>query len=238
MRQLNHTGKIAGTHISYFFRLYIKEIETNELSNQNQQLSLNRSVLILPLIILIHVVFLKNQRMGTTELIDKLLSLEYKTFFGYEVLGSMLNALSSIWTIPLTILAFVYWYIKGVPHIVKAISIALLLLIIAIIVTFIVSHSQIDDLIEWSMVPFAFYALAEVIISPILISYVTRIADINYSNTIYSTFIFLTYVLGAGFVYLLQNEYQPYISITILTLIVFGIILFKNQIHELTYGLK
>ena len=111
-------------------------------------------------------------------------------------------------------------------------------MIIAFIGASIFKYSQFDNLIGWSMILFGLYTLAEVIISPILISYVTRIADVKYSNTIYSTFILLTYVLGAGFVYLLQNEYQPYISIATLTLIVIGIIWFKNRISELTYGLK
>jgi len=89
-----------------------------------------------------------------------------------------------------------------------------------------------------SIVQKRFYALAEVIISPLITSYVTRISDVNYSNTIYSLFILLTYILGAGFALLLQSGYQFYIAIGSLTLTILGILLFKEKIEKLTYQIK
>lgn len=223
---------------AYFFRQNIVEIETNELSNQNLKLTISRTFIITPLLVLLNIVFWKNQEIETSELLLTLSNSENRTFFGYELLRSMLHSLLSIWTIPLSLVLFIYWYVKGVTNVFKAISISLVLLITAVIATTIFIQIQPNNLLEWSLVPIAIYALAEVIISPILTSYVTRVADINYSNTIYSSYILLTYLVGAGFVYLLQNEYQLYITLSTLTLTIIGIGLFRDQIRKLTYELE
>lgn len=224
--------------IAYCFRRSIEEIETNEFSNRNIKLTIKRTYIIIPLLVLINIIFWKNHDIQSSELLLTLTNVENRTFLGYELLNSWLQSFLSIWTFPLSLALFIYWYIKGVTNSFKAISISLVLLILAILGTTVINQIQPNNLLEWSFLPIAIYAFAEVIISPILTSYVTRIADVNYSNTIYSTYILLTYVVGAGFVYLLQNEYQLYITFSTLTLSIIGVLLFNDQIRKLTYELE
>jgi len=216
----------------------VNEIETNHFKIRNDKLTLSKSTLILPILILINVVFWKNHETEISLIIMKLMESKNQTFFGYEIFNSMIHSFSSILTIPLTIALFVYWYKKGVTSFFKAISLSVLLLILAIISTKLFHHFQPNYLFEFSLLPLVLYAIAEVIISPILTSYVTRISDTNYSNTIYSAYILLAYIVGAGFVYLLQNEYQIYISMASLVLIFLGIIIFKKKLNKLTYELR
>lgn len=224
--------------ITYLFKQNIKEIETNELVKHEFKISMKKTTLILFLLVLINVVFWKNHEIETSEIILNLSNSENRTLFGYEILNSMIQAFTSFWTIPLSIVLFIYWYIKEVTNVFKAISISIILLIFAVIGNAVLNHFQPNDLLEWSLVPLGIYAFAEVIISPIITSYVTRISSIEYSNTIYSVFILLTYILGAGFVYLLQNDFQLYITLSTLALTIIGIIIFKQQISKLTYELK
>lgn len=224
--------------IAYFLKSQIREIETNDLLDSNHEITLSRTILIIPLLVLIHIVFWKSYELEISELNNYLINTEDKIFFGYELLDSMLQSFSSFWTLPLTIVVFIYWYNKKVTDVFKSICFSLLLLIVAIVATFALRNIEISNILELSMIPLGIYAFAEVIISPILTSYVTRISDVKYSNTIYSVFIFLTYVIGAGFVYILQNDYQTYVILTILVLSILGMIFYKNQIRKLTYELK
>ena len=216
----------------------LDEIETNQLEANNDKLTLSKSTLILPLLILINVVFWKNHETEISQIIMNLMESKNQTFFGYAILNSMIHSFSSMLTIPLGIVLFIYWYKKGVSRFFKSISVSVFLLILAIISTELFHHFQPNYLFELSLLPLALYAIAEVIISPILTSYVTRISDTNYSNTIYSTYILFSYMVGAAFVYLLQNEYQPYISIASLVLVISGIIIFKKKLDNLTYELE
>lgn len=216
----------------------VDEIETNQLEANNDKLTLSRSTLILPLLILINVVFWKNHETEISQIIMNLMESKNQTFFGYEILNSVIHSFSSMLTIPFGIVLFIYWYKKGVSRFIKSISVSVFLLILAIISTELFHHFQPNYLFEFSLLPLVLYAIAEVIISPILTSYVTRISDTNYSNTIYSTYILFTYIVGAAFVYLLQNEYQPFISIASLVLVISGIIIFKKRLDNLTYELE
>ncbi len=224
--------------IAYFLRAHIEENETNKLSNPNLKLTLNRTFLIIPLLVLIHIVFWKSHDLEIKELVVNLSNSDDTALLGFEMPKSMLQNLTFIWMIPLTIIVFIYWYVKGVTNTFKAISISMLISIVAIIATLALRKVQTNNLLEFATIPMVLYAFAEVIISPILTSFVTRISDIKFSNTIYSTFILLTYALGAGFVYVLQNEYHSYIAIAILTLTILGLKIFKDKIRKLTYELK
>jgi len=224
--------------LAFIFINNIEEIETNHFESNNNKLTLSKSTLILPLLILLNVVFWKNHETEISLIIMNLMESENQTFFGYEILKSMIHSFSSIITIPLTIILFIYWYKKGVTKFFKAISISVLLLILAIFSTEIFHHLQPNYLFELSLLPLLLYAFSEVLISPILTSYVTRISDTSYSNTIYSAYILFTYIVGAGFVYLLQNEYQPYISIGSLALASLGVFIFKKKLDKLTYEIE
>jgi len=224
--------------IVYFSRSQIIEIETNELRSTQSEINLNKTIVVLPILVLVHIVFWKSYELETTELLLNLSSLDDKFLFGYEILSSSIHSFTAIWTIPLTIIVFVFWSVKGVANVFKAISISLLFLLLAIVVSFIIQNIQINYLLEFSMIPLGLYAMAEVIISPILTSYVTRISDVRYSNTIYSIFILLTYLFGAVYIRLLQNDYQSYILIGLLVLTITGLLLFKNQMRKLASELK
>ena len=221
-----------------FAKDQIQEIETNKLATQNIGLTINRTVLILPLLILVYIVFWKSLDLEMVDLLSGLINSEFITFLGGEYPVSILPSLSVVWTIPFTIFIFIYWYIKGVTRIWNAISVALLLLSVAIIFSLVLQILQLNPILGWAIIPIALFAFAEVLISPVLTSYVTRISDVNYSNTIYSAFILLTYALGAGFIYLVSNDYQSYILLVILTATVGALLFFKKQIVELTYGLE
>jgi|GEM_PF-3879541 len=224
--------------ITSFFKSQIIEIETNIISSPKFEFTLKKSMAILPLLIVINMVFWKGHEIESTKLIEVLSMSEEDTVFDINMLKSMYSALTTIWTLPLTILVFIYWYFKGVTDVFKSIKISLSILIMAIATTVMFNNVEINNLLQASLIPLAMFALADVIISPILASFVTRISDINYSNTIYSLFVFLTYIIGKGFVLELQSDIQTYLTIAILTIAVFGLIIFRNKIKELTVGLK
>ena len=224
--------------IVFFLRSKIIETETNDLLFSDLRITFKRSALILPLLILIYVVFWKSYELETSELIFSISNSGDNTIFGSEIFRSILHDFSTIWTIPFTIFIFIYWYFKGVTNVFKAITISMLALITAVIISFILQNVEVKYLLEVSMIPLALFALSEVIISPILTSYVTRIADVKYSNTIYSTFFFICLVLGIGFNYLLENEFHFYIAIAMLLSTVVGINLWRNQISKLTCELE
>jgi len=164
--------------IAYFLKSQIKEIETNNLTNQNIEITFNRTILILPLLILIHIVFWNSYDLGIAELNNYLINSEDRLLFGYELLDTMLQSFSSFWTIPLTIIIFIYWYTKGVTGVFKSICISLLFLILAILTSLALENVDINNLLEFSMIPIGLYAFSEVLISPVLTSYVTRISDV------------------------------------------------------------
>ncbi len=224
--------------IAYFLKSQIKEIETNNLTNQNIEITFNRTILILPLLILIHIVFWNSYDLGIAELNNYLINSEDRLLFGYELLDTMLQSFSSFWTIPLTIIIFIYWYTKGVTGVFKSICISLLFLILAILTSLALENVDINNLLEFSMIPIGLYAFSEVLISPVLTSYVTRISDVKYSNTIYSVFIFLTYAIGAGFTYILQTDYKTFVILSLLVATIIGIIFYKNEIRKLAYELR
>ncbi len=222
----------------YFLRSHIIESETNETISPKFNLTLGNSIKILPILVLINIVFWKSHDLGTTELIINLPISTDSTLFGIEILESMLQSFASIWTIPLTVGLFFYWYLKGVTNFFKSIRFSLTLLIFAILATSIISSYETKHLLELSMIPLGLYAFAEVIISPMITSYVTRISDVKYSNTLYSVFIFLTYLIGVGFVHIFQNDFQIYWILAILALTIIGLLINRDQISKLTHEIK
>jgi len=224
--------------IFYFFNSSIIELEKNEISPINFNINLSRTIKILPIILIVHLFFWESQKLITSEYISDLLNSSDILFFGYELRKSMFHSLSIIWTIPLSIGIFIYWYVKGVSNTFTLVRISVFILILGVIATSIVSTVKTDYELELSLIPFGLYALAEILISPLLTSYVTRVSDVKYSNTIYSVFIFLTYLLGIGFAFLLDNEFQNYIVLAVLSLLLIGLIICKNQILKITRGLS
>lgn len=230
----------TGVYLLFFYGLgrQIHYIETNQLDPPNVGISINKTILIFSLLILINTVFWTSYNLETKVLMSSLYSLESKSIWGYEIMNSMLDSLIPIWTLPLMIILFVYWYIKGVTAIFRAISVSFLVLLLAIISGMIIQGVETDNLFKLASLPLGLYALAEVIISPLLVTHVTRIADVRYSNTIYSIYIGLCYVLGIGYNYLLQNNYQEY-SVIMGMVLMIGILYFGNkQIRKWSYGLQ
>lgn len=224
--------------IVYIFRSQIKEIETNTTSNPNFSITLKKSLLILPLAVFINIVFWKSQDLELSKFIIIFTNSKDQNLFGYEILRSTFQGISAFWSIPLTIIVFVYWSLKGVTNIFKSIRTSLILLIIAILTTSIISKYTTNNLLELSMIPLGVYVLAEIIISPILTSFVTRISDVNYSNTIYSIYILLTHFVGASYIYLFQNEFQSFIVLIILMITISGLIYYQKQISKFTYEIE
>ena len=133
---------------------------------------------------------------------------------------------------------FIFWYAKGVTNFIKAIFISLVLLMLGVISTMIFITFPTNIPLEWILIPFLIYAIAEAIITPLITSFVTRIAPIKYSNTLYSSYFLLLFLFSKGLDYLLLNAYQNYITLASLFLSIVAIIIFKDKFKKLTFGLK
>lgn len=222
----------------YALRSHIVGNETNKISSTNKNLTLGNSIKILPILLLINVVFWKSHELESTDFIIALSASSDSTFFGFEFLRSTFQGLVAIWTIPLTAGLFIYWYLKGVTNIFKSTIASLVLLILAILAGSIFSNYETKYLLELSMLPLGLYAFAETIIFPIIASYITRVSDVKYSNTIYSAFYLLANIIGGGLAYLLLNDFQTCSVLAILILTTLSLLISRIQISKLTLGIK
>lgn len=93
-------------------------------------------------------------------------------------------------------------------------------------------------LLEYSLLPFVLFSLAETIIEPIVVSYVTRIADVRYSNTVLTTHSLFVFVLSKITTSLIDKDYSAPYGITLLAATILGLIAFNNSIRRISFGLK
>lgn len=217
--------------IAFFCRNYIKEIETNEDLLPTYTTTKNSILSTLPsltALLLLYVVFWNSYNIELGALQTKISKASDRFIFDFEVLRSIRQELPTLCSMVLTILVFMYWRIKGVTNIIRSSIFSILLITIAIAVSQLIEYVPSDYNLEIALVPITMFALAQVIMSPLLISYLTRISDIKYSNTIYSVFMFLVHGIGLGVVHLTKNEFRSYLIVGALGLTTLTLILYKQ----------
>jgi len=212
--------------------------ETNQLKESEIKLSYRKSIPILLIIILIYTIFEKCSESLVTYYTTQIANSDDKTLLGFDVFDSVIQTLTSLWSIPVTLAIFIYWKIKGIGRIFNLIGLSLLILLISQIVTSFSTKINTDYILDYAIVPFGLYALADAFVFPLVTSYVTRLSDVNYSNTTYALFVFITHSIGGGIIHLIMNEYQNSIIVIVLIGILSLMMVFRKQIRKLTYGIE
>jgi len=216
----------------------IKEIETNNIPISNFRLNLNFTLLLIPFLVLLNVVYRQSYDTEHIDLIVHLSDSADRKIFNFEIMNSLLSGITSFWFIPLTIGLFVYWKLVGVSEFLKSVVISLIVLIVAILGSQLIKNIESNQILEYSLLVFALYAIVEVLMSSFIVSYLTRIIDTSYSNTIYSCYYLLVYMVRVGFSYIIITEYQTEQIVTILILSLLLLIGFRKQIGKLTKGIN
>jgi POT family proton-dependent oligopeptide transporter len=224
--------------IYQFFGSTIVEQESNNLKDSNTTLGYFKMIPIFSICILLYIVFTKCSEAAITSYTIEIANSSDKTLLGFDVLDSIIHIITSLWSIPLTIVIFIYWKIKGIGRTFDLMGLSFMILIASLLVTSFSDRISLRFALDYAMIPFGMYALADALVLPLITSYVTRIADVNYSNTIYALFIFITHFLGAALVYLIINDYQTLSILIVLVLTASLLFGFRNQIRKLTYGIE
>ena len=223
------------------FRLFSSKIvqkETNQLKELNTTISYKTTLPILIIFILLYMVFTKCSEALITSYTIQIANSDDKTLLGFDMFDSIIHTITSLWSIPLTIAILIYWKVKGIGKAFNLIALSILILLVSLIISTFSTRINLDYVLDYAMVQFGLYALADVIVLPLITSYSTRLADVNYSNTTYAMFIFLTHIIGGGLIYLIINDYQNIIIAIVLILTLCLMIGFRKQIRKLTYGIE
>lgn len=224
--------------VFHFTEDKIKEIETNNIRINNFKLNLNYTLLIIPFLILLNVIYRQSYDAEHIDLIVHLSDSDDRTLLSFEIMNSLLSGITSFWSFPLTIGLFVYWKLVGVSDFFKSIVFSLIVLIVAILSSMLIKNIESNQVLEYSLLAFALYAIVEVLMSSIIVSYLTRIIDTSYSNTIYSCYYLLVYLVSFGFSYIIITKYQTVQIVTTLLFTLLLLIGFRKQIRKLTNGIN
>ena len=232
---------ITTTIYLLLFKLFSSKIieqETNQLKDLKKTLNYKTTLPILAICILVYMVFTKCSEALVTSYTIQIANSDDKTLLGFDMFDSIIHSITTLWSIPLTIAILVYWKIKGIGRTFNLVGLSLLILLVSLIVSTFSTKINLDYVLDYAMVPFGLYAIADVIVLPLITSYTTRLADVNYSNTTYALFIFSTHFIGAGLIYVIINDYQNIVISIVLIITLCLMIIFRKQIRKLTYGIE
>ena len=232
---------IATLSYLFLFRFYVSTIvqqETNQLKNLEPSINFIKTMPILVIFILIYMVFEKCSETLVTSYSIQIANSNDKTLLGFDMFDSVIQSISTLWSMPLTIAIFIYWRLKGIGKTFNLIGVSLIIILLALAVSTFSNNIKLDYVLDYAMIPFGLYALADALVFPLVTSYVTRLSDTKYSNTTYALFIFVTHFIGAGLIHLIINDYQNIIIALVLTITLCLMIVFRNQIRKLTYGIE
>lgn len=216
----------------------ISEIETNQISVDNFKVDTRYTLLILPFLCVLNVIYRQSYDIEHIDLIVHISDTDDASIFNVPIVSSLLSGLTSFWTFPLTIGLLLYWKLAGVTDSLKAILFSLIVLILAILTSSLIKINDSEVILEISLIAFALFAIVEILMSSIIVSYLTRIIDINYSNTIYSSYYALVSMVGYAFTFLIISDHQTIQLVSMLTLTIALLVGFRKQIRKLTYGIN
>jgi len=220
------------------FKLFGSDIiqrESNTLKDSGIILKYKKMLPLLIICILVYMVYTKCSETASFSYTIEVIESGDKTILGFELFNYMINSISTFWSIPISLAIFIYWKIKGVGSTFVIIRLSFIILIGFVLLRMLSFCINSEYSLDYAILPLAMFALADAIISPLITSYITRIADVNYSNTIYAMFIFLTYFLGAGFMYLIFHDYETVSILIILVLTISLLFIFREFIDKLTH---
>lgn len=223
------------------FKIFNSKIvikETNNLIDLNINLNFKKTLPILAICILVYMVFSKCSETLVNSYTIQIANSDDKTLLGFDMFDSIIHTISSLWSIPLSLAVFIYWRTKGIGRTINLIGISLLVILISLLVSTFSTKLKSDYVLDYAMVPFGLYALADALVFPLITSYVTRLSDIKYSNTTYAVFIFVTHFIGAGLLHIIISDYQNTIIALLIVLTLGLMIIFRNQIRKLTHGIE
>jgi POT family proton-dependent oligopeptide transporter len=140
----------------------------------------------------------------------------------------------------ITIIFYIVWYFRGLGSTISKISIAVILMGIASLIIGNFTPSTDENLNSILGLTVVIYTIAEVLISPFVLSYITRLSDVRFSSTMIGSFMF---IIGMGS-RMLSQYHGGSSSFSLLTTfatisIIIGLllILFRKKILKMSGGL-
>ncbi len=180
--------------LAMVWRKHLVENESNTLESTNTKIWLKRSIwilLFLTFIELVHQSVIEIQSAQINELISKTVD---TYLFHWNIPELSIELLNDHWYLIICIMLLLIWGARGVPSLFKMIMIAFALLAASQIALYFMPQFPVHQQIEFGTFTLFIIAFSEAIYSAILISFVTRVADIRYSTTIYSCFIAIVFL--------------------------------------------
>ena len=219
-----------------FTRHSIKEIEENTLVMKGKVVTLRDSLLFICLLLFIYVVFYKSWGLLATTF-SELTQVKESSIMGYHLPIVSIDLITAIWYYPASFFILIFWFYKGVGKTYSLFILSLLVLVLAILGVMILmgvtTNLNLGPLIIFG----GLVAIAEVLFSPLITSYLTRISDINYSNTIYGVFYFLGHLLIGGLSHIIPIDINLIFVVIALVLIIVVMLGFRNQFYAMNKGI-
>lgn len=231
-------------------RLVFKEINifpkneentTQILDSKFVNLYLNNNVTnIIFLIFILNIIFWSLQEISSGYFFEIIRKTGDIVFMDLIIPKSFIISMDAIMLFPVMLVFFFIWYFKGIGNSMLKISFSMILLGCGGLMFSFIDIVPANEIALFSFLPFLIFAIAEILISPISISYITRLSDINYSSTIYALFILVTYLGQKGFEMI--NLELTKRNLIILSIAVFCIgflmILSRKRMLKLTNGIN
>lgn len=154
---------------------------------------------------LVSICFWTNYGMINDSFFTLLPSLEELPFLGGTIQRTALETWASYITLLTFLLVAIYGYFKTLGSTIGKISLGWLLLGIWGVFIYQLENVSIDFFAIYSIWTFILVSLAEIFISPFLMSYVTRLSGIKYASTIMGLFLVIPYLLNSSIQWIYGN---------------------------------
>lgn len=165
--------------------------------------------------------------------------LENLSFFGIKIPFSLLHSFPSNFSLIALIVFFFLWYKRGSGSSIFKIANACLLMGSSLFLLQVTISLPVNMFLKATILPMLLIAVAEVFVSTITVSYITRLSDVRYASTIYGAYSALLYLLSEGSEYLhltIDNQSVVWSGVFIIFLSII-LLLGKKKIVEWSGGI-
>ena len=163
--------------------------------------------------------------------------------FGHMILdNNILQTFNSLFIIPITLIFYIIWYYKGLGSTLIKIAFAMILMGLAALIVANFNSLNGENFILFLGPTILFYSIAEILIAPFVLSYITRLSDVRYSSTIVGLFMFLPAfgykISGLISEHLFSYSFHLFISISVISISI-GLLLmfFRKKLLKMSGGL-
>lgn len=159
---------------------------------------------------------------------------------GFDIPFTMIQTITSETTMVLMLVFIIIWYFQGIGSTIGKIASGMILLGISIQLMYYIINVPQGNFVNYTLLTLFIFSVAEVLIAPIAMSYITRLSDVQYSSTIYGFYIFGIGIATKGLNYFMDfYESSSHIIVfsIIAILIGFALLFFRKIILKMSGGL-